>query len=215
MSLYDKISQKISMKFPKEETTALTELFAEYKILIIGDSQVGKTSICNRLTLNEFNLEIKPTTRSECYTKTIKLFDQLIQLYFIDTDEQTYKTQKDSLYKDVNGVIIVYNIAQQSSFDSIDNYKKDIKEYLGLNIPLLIIGNKTDLFTLKLISTENLIIKAKEYNANNNCEISEVNCIEEHLVKKAIKKLVAMVYYDNIPESQQKHFDNLFNPKMA
>lgn len=214
MSLFDKINKKISMKISKEELPDLTEISAEYKILVLGDSQVGKTSLCNRLSLNEFNLEIKPTTQSKCYAKTIKLFDQLIQLYLIDIDDQTYKTQKNVLYSDVKGAIIVYNITEPSSFESIDDYIKDIRAHLGDNIPLLLIGNKTDLSSLKVINTKSLIIKAKEYNTNDNCEISEVNCIEKDLVKKAIKKLIANIYYESIPKSQQEHFDNLFNPKV-
>ena len=56
----------------------------EYIIYVMGDSLVGKSSLCMRFALNEFNLEIKPSRTTECYVKRIKLFDKDIKVVLID-----------------------------------------------------------------------------------------------------------------------------------
>ena len=58
-----------------------TDNYLEYKILVLGEKMVGKSSICTRFAMNEFNLEIKPSTQCECYPKTVKLFEELIKAF--------------------------------------------------------------------------------------------------------------------------------------
>ena len=70
MNIVSDLSKWIKTKFQpsqKDEDSSM-----EYKILILGEHEVGKTSVCNRFIMNEFNLEIKPTKESECYTKNIQ-----------------------------------------------------------------------------------------------------------------------------------------------
>jgi GTPase SAR1 family protein len=69
------------MRFAFDEKDEKDANVIEYKILLLGEKSVGKSSVCTRFALNEFNLEIKPTLLSECYTKTLKLFEQVIKVY--------------------------------------------------------------------------------------------------------------------------------------
>ena len=90
-SIYESITKKLKLKIncQKEELLDLKSKknnneIIEYKILIIGDRFTGKTSFCQRFALNEFNLEIKSTSQSECYLKTILLLNKEIRVYLID-----------------------------------------------------------------------------------------------------------------------------------
>ena len=129
MSIFKKIQdQKITIKYLDEDELAQidTEKIIEYKVLVVGDHLVGKSSLCLRFAKNEFNLEIKPTKENECYVKILKLFDITIKLYLIDTTSDLNKMIKNNnLFEDVKGIIVVYDITKIKSFD---NCKLQINE---------------------------------------------------------------------------------------
>ena len=62
------------------------DIIKEYKIVIIGNNLTGKTSFCRRFVLNDFDLEIKPSRDTDCYLKTIILFDKEIKIYLLDVE---------------------------------------------------------------------------------------------------------------------------------
>ena len=90
MNIVSNLSKWIKTKFQpsqKDEDSSM-----EYKILILGEHEVGKTSVCNRFIMNEFNLEIKPTKESECYTKNIQFFEEKLKIYIVDVDTNVMNT---------------------------------------------------------------------------------------------------------------------------
>jgi GTPase SAR1 family protein len=93
MNVFNKLSKWIKLKFVDEKQD---DSHIEYKILVLGEKGVGKSCICTRLVNNEFNLEIKPTVQSECYSKTLKLLDYNIKLYIVDIDENVIKYEYSS-----------------------------------------------------------------------------------------------------------------------
>ena len=75
MKIKSQIAKCMKIKQTGDEDIK-TDNYLEYKILVLGEKMVGKSSICTRFAMNEFNLEIKPSTQCECYPKTVKLFEE-------------------------------------------------------------------------------------------------------------------------------------------
>ena len=182
------------------------ENLLEYKILILGDHLVGKSSLCMRFTMNEFNLEIKSSDKFECYVKTVRLFDQTIKVYLIDVCDRI-KNQNKLIYNDVKGAILLYDITKNKSFENIDNWKKDLVENCGENVPFILIGNKKDLKFLRNVDND----EAVEKSNNFGCEFFETSCIDTDSVINAIKILIARIFYNDLNETQKEHYRVLFN----
>lgn len=208
MKVFNEINQWIKIKFPSEDDNNFTTGL-EYKILIVGDKSVGKSSLCMRFVMNEFNLEIKPSTQSECYTKTIKIFDQVIKIYLIDIESTILKNPKSFLYSNVKGAIIIYDITKIKTFENVEQWLNEIKQNVGNTIPFLMVGNKSDLKFLRNIDYEEALEKANSLN----CEIREVSCIDTTSVKESIKYLIAMIFYQDLPENQKEQYKKMFANK--
>lgn len=208
MKVFNEINQWIKIKSTSEdENNDIMGL--EYKILVVGDKSVGKSSLCLRFVMNEFNLEIKASTQSECYPKTIKIFDQIIKIYLIDIESTSIKNPKSYIYSNVKGVIIIYDITKIKTFENVDQWLNEIKLHVDNTIPFLIVGNKSDLKFLRNIDYEEALEKANALN----CEIREVSCIDSITVKESIKYLIAMIFYHDLPENQKEQYKKMFSNK--
>ncbi len=206
MNLFNKISKWVKMKF-SDESGEEKDAVIEYKILILGERLVGKSSICNRFALNEFNLEIKPTPFTECYTKYIKLGEETIKVYLIDIDENVMKQDRSYLYADVKGALIVYDVTKSKTFEKLDNWIIDLRQNSSLNIPIVIVGNKSDLSFLKNVDYEEGLEKA----TNLSCEYTETSCVDTSSVIEAFKLLIAKMYYNDLSESRKNYFKIYFS----
>ena len=211
-SIYDSITKKLKLKIicQKDEQSDLSTKskkydneILEYKILIVGANCSGKTSFCLRFALNEFNLEIKSSTQSECYLKTILLLDKEIKIYLIDVLASLNNLNK-GLLKDVKGVIAIYDITKSKSFDFTEKLIKEIRQKIGNITPIILVGNKNDLKFLRDIDYE----EAEEKANSLNCILKEINCVDEDSVHDIIKYLVAKIFYNDLDEIEKDNIKN-------
>ena len=206
MKIKSQIAQWMKIKQNGEEDNKNDD-YLEYKILVLGERMVGKSSICSRFAMNEFNLEIKPSTQCECYPKTIKLFDQLIKVYLIDVSSDSLKNPKSYLYTDVKGALLVYDITKTKTFEKIDDWAKEISDQVGRPIPVMLLGNKNDLKFLRNVDEE----EAKEKAGSIKCDVRESNCVDEKGIQECIKYLIAQIYYEDLPEDKKEHYKEIFS----
>ena len=135
------------------------------KVVLVGDSNVGKSNLLGRFISNEFTTEKKPTLGVEFGTKIIVSHDKLIKVQIWDTaGQEKYKSITNSYYVHSKGAIVVFDISVKSSFDSIEKWVHDVLEISGNNIPLLLLGNKCDLTELRKVSYDEGLNKAKKLN---------------------------------------------------
>ena len=132
MKIKSQIAKCMKIKQTGDEDIK-TDNYLEYKILVLGEKMVGKSSICTRFAMNEFNLEIKPSTQCECYPKTVKLFEELIKVYLIDVSSDSIKNPNSYLYTNVKGAVLVYDITKTKTFEKwwlekLSTYFYNIKE---------------------------------------------------------------------------------------
>ena len=118
-----------------------------FKIITIGDSGVGKTSILKRYVYNSYNINSLATVGVNFSFKDVVLKNGTkVQLKLIDTaGQEKYKSLAKTYYKNTEGVLFVFSFDDKKSFDNITNWIDEFKENNGNeNIPTLLIGNKSD-----------------------------------------------------------------------
>ena len=141
------------------------KLDISFKIIIIGDCGVGKSSLSLRATKNEFIESYKATIAFEFYIFNIKINNLNINLQIWDTcGQEEYRSLITSFYKNSSLAIIVYAIDNIISFNNVDSWIKDLKQYSNPNIKIILIGNKNDLNDKRQIEFEKGNQFAKDYN---------------------------------------------------
>jgi len=128
-------------------TESTSKIVTIFKILIVGDSEVGKTSFILRFCDNTFPDESLTTIGIDTKTKFIKRNDKKIQLVIWDTaGQERFKSIAKNTLKGADGVFLMYAINKKNTFKSIKDWISSIKESLNTEkLGLLIIGNKCDL----------------------------------------------------------------------
>ena len=131
----------------------------EIKVILLGNSGVGKTSIINRYIYNKFDQNSETTLGSTYFTKEIEKNKDLYKLNLWDTTgQEKYRSITNLFIKGAQIVILVYSVDLLSSFEGLDYWYKSIKEILqGNNFVLAVVGSKSD-----LIKDEDEVISEEE-----------------------------------------------------
>jgi small GTP-binding protein len=122
------------------------------KIVVVGDSGVGKSNILSRYAQDEFKQDSKATVGVELYTKTFKISDKHIKVHLWDTaGQERYKSITAAYYRGAKGAMIVYDITREDTFNNVDKWFNEIREYGEKNVQLMLVGNKSDLKHLRAV----------------------------------------------------------------
>ncbi len=154
-----------------------------YKIVIIGESMVGKTSLITRYTKNIFsNTSVKDrTVNAYGVEKTISVNETVIKLtiwvkYFIIKDtagEEKYHALTPMYYRDADGVILVFDLTNADTFNTITKWIEEVKSHCKSDIKIILCGNKCDIQDQQQITYEqakkySFILKRLAENSNAN-----------------------------------------------
>ena len=132
------------------------------KIVLVGDSGVGKSNILLRYTNNEFILESKATVGIEFASKKINVGNSSIKAQIWDTaGQERFKSLTNLYYKGATGAIVVYDITRESSFENVDKWITELKNIADPDISILLVGNKSDLNDLRVVKIDQGEQKAK------------------------------------------------------
>ena len=164
-----------------------------FKLLIIGDSHVGKSSLLLRLSDNNFDPDFNTTIGIDFKIKMIELEDKIIKLQIWDSAGQDrFRTITTMYYRNSNGVIIMYDVTERTSFQNIEIWLQELEKYAHKDIPKIIVGGKTDLKNDRKVSYE----EAREYADSLNIPYIETSSKEDknidetfELISKEIKRL--------------------------
>ena len=126
-----------------------------FKIILVGDSGVGKTNILTRYTKDEFSFDSKTTLGVEFGSKIYNIKDQNIKLQVWDTaGQERYRSITCAYYKGSKGAIIVFDVSRKDTFEHVERWHEDIMKCGDKDIVLTLIGNKCDLETREVSSNE-------------------------------------------------------------
>ena len=164
-----------------------------YKIVIIGDSGVGKSNILSRYVRDEFSMDTKATVGVEFISKSYKINNHIFKIELWDTaGQERYKSITAVYYKGAKGALLVYDTTSKISFNSIDKWMEEIRDKTANDIKLMIIGNKIDLKDYREVTTEEAIEKAKTLGV----PVMETSALDATNVNKAFHDLLKEIYKD-------------------
>ena len=164
----------------------------KFKILLVGDSGVGKTCLFNRFTDGSFN-ETKATVGAGFTFKTYEVKNDIIIFEIWDTaGQERYKSVTSGYYKGSKGVLIVYDITKLDTFEKIEQWLSEVKEKAGNEIKVILVGNKLDLEDRREVSLDQSAEKASILN----CPLMETSALDNTNVEKAFKELLIEIYKD-------------------
>lgn len=176
-----------------------------YKIVLIGDSGVGKTNLLLRFTRDEFNLELRSTIGVEFATRTLEIDGKRVKAQIWDTaGQERYRAITLAYYRGAVGALIVYDIAKTESYELVLRWLKELKEYADANIVIELVGNKSDLDHLRAVPTE----EAKNFANENNLLFTEASALSSDNVDlsfhQLLKNIYEMVSKHQLDTSEQK-----------
>ena len=174
-----------------------------FKIIIIGESGVGKSCLTLRITKNNFIEDYNPTIGFENSSLYFKINDKIIKLEIWDTcGQETYRSLIKSYYRNTSLVILVYSIDDEKSFNQLNSWLKDIRAYSEQNTKIFLVGNKID------ISDENRKISNemgnKFYKDNNLSNFFETSAKTGHNIEIVFKQGVKILYEENFMKNNKE-----------
>ena len=165
-----------------------------FKVIIIGDSGVGKSSLTKKATKNIFESDQTTTIGFEFCTLNFKLDNKEIRLQIWDTcGQEAYKSLITNFYRNASLAIITYSIDSEESFKNIENWIKDLKANSNPDVKMMLIGCKNDLEDKRKISTEHAQKIASDYEM---CLFMETSAKTGFNAQEVFIKGVKILYMD-------------------
>ena len=165
-----------------------------FKLILIGDSYVGKSNILLKYLKNQFNENSKTTIGVEFGTKNIIINNKRIKIQIWDTaGQERYRSITSAYYKGAKGALIVYDITRKNTFDNIDKWITDLKLNGDKNLCIIILGNKSDLIDKREINKNDGIKKAEMYKT----AFLETSALNGDNISKAFDELIEQIVINN------------------
>ena len=187
-----------------------------YKIILLGDTSVGKTSLILRFCDSTFNEVLISTIGVDTKTKYVRFNGKKIELEIWDTaGQERYKSLAKNSFQGADGIILMYDITKKTTFNNIKHWYNDINEAIDITkIALVIVGNKSDLpdrevtkeISEKFSNKYNLLVM--ETSCKNNINIEETFNL---LIEKMIQ--LDNDYKQQLKKRKSKVDENTFSKK--
>ena len=165
-----------------------------FKMILIGDSGVGKSNILSRYINNSFSEATRSTVGVELSAKVEEINNTKIKIQIWDTaGQERYKSITKTYYKGAKGALIVYDITNKESFKNVDKWINDLKESGDDDVSILIVGNKCDLEASREVTTDEVKKKAELYKM----AYCETSALKGENIDNAFRTLIKIVVEKN------------------
>uniref|UniRef100_A0A2D4ITN1 Ras-related protein Rab-19 n=1 Tax=Micrurus lemniscatus lemniscatus TaxID=129467 RepID=A0A2D4ITN1_MICLE len=116
-----------------------------FKIILIGDSNVGKTCVVHRFKSGQYHTKQQNTIGVDFTVRSLEIDGKKVKIQVWDTaGQERFRTITQSYYRSAHGAILAYDITKKSTFESIPHWIYEIEKYGAANLVLMLIGNKSD-----------------------------------------------------------------------
>lgn len=163
-----------------------------FKVVLIGDSGVGKSNLLSRFTRNEFNLESKSTIGVEFATRSINVDGKTVKAQIWDTaGQERYRAITSAYYRGAVGALLVYDIAKHATYVNVTRWLKELRDHADSNIVIMLVGNKSDLKHLRAVPTD----EAKQFSTDNGLSFIETSALDASNVESAFQTILTDIYH--------------------
>ncbi|MHA2295331.1 MAG: Rab family GTPase [Candidatus Hodarchaeales archaeon] len=141
----------------------------KYKILLLGDGAVGKTSLVYRYVHAQFQQTYKATLGTDIFAKTVELPSGPVELQIWDLSGQAhFSAIRSKFYQKANGGLLVFDLTNETTLNNCPKWIKEVTTAVGEEISLYLVGNKLDLTDLRSVSDD----KIQQYATSAGLEYS-------------------------------------------
>lgn len=162
-----------------------------FKIVLIGDSAVGKSNLLARFAKNEFTIDSKPTLGVEFACRTIVSENKQIKVQIWDTaGQERYKAITTAYYRGAVGALLVYDITRMNSFVNVARWLEELRDHASPDLAVMLVGNKCDLNNLRTVKKED----ANGFAERNGLQFIETSAMDNKNVEVAFQNLIDQIY---------------------
>ncbi|KAK3428504.1 ras-related protein RABA3 [Eucalyptus grandis] len=163
-----------------------------FKVVVIGDSAVGKTQLLSRFAKNEFRFDSKSTIGVEFQTRTVSIAGKVIKAQIWDTaGQERYRAVTSAYYRGALGAMLVYDITKRQSFDHLAKWVEELRAHANHSIVIMLIGNKADLAgDMRAVPMENAV----DFAQDQGLFFSETSALSGDNVDAAFLRLLEEIY---------------------
>lgn len=162
-----------------------------FKVVLIGDSAVGKSQILSRFARDEFSLDSKATIGVEFQTRTVVIEHKSVKAQIWDTaGQERYRAVTSAYYRGAVGAMLVYDITKRQTFDHVPRWLEELRNHADNNIVIMLVGNKCDLDNLRAVPTED----AKEFAQKEGLFFLETSAMEATNVETAFLTVLTEIF---------------------
>nr|XP_043638198.1 ras-related protein RABA4d [Erigeron canadensis] len=162
-----------------------------FKVVLIGDSAVGKSQLLARFAKNEFSVDSKATIGVEFQTKTLVIDQKMVKAQIWDTaGQERYRAVTSAYYRGAVGAMLVYDMTKRQTFDHMTRWLEELRGHADKNIVIMLIGNKCDLASLRAVPVED----AQEFAERENLCFMETSALEATNVESAFLTSLTEIY---------------------
>merc|ERR1711939_184648 len=161
-----------------------------FKLLLIGDSGVGKSCLLLRFADDTYTESYISTIGVDFKIRTLELDGKTVKLQIWDTaGQERFRTITSSYYRGAHGIIVVYDVTDQESFHNVKQWLNEIDRYANENVNKMLVGNKCDLTTKKVVNTDD----AKAYAETVGIPFLETSAKDSTNVEQAFIMMAAEI----------------------
>ncbi|KAK6466987.1 ras-related protein Rab-11B [Huso huso] len=162
-----------------------------FKVVLIGESGVGKSNLLSRFTKNEFNHDSRTTIGVEFSTRTMLVDGMTIKAQIWDTAGlERYRAITSAYYRGAVGALLVYDIAKHMTYENVERWLKELYDHADPHIVVMLVGNKSDLAELRAVPVE----EAQSFSEKNKLLFIETSALESTNVETAFHNVLAEIY---------------------
>ncbi|KAF8388502.1 hypothetical protein HHK36_027175 [Tetracentron sinense] len=162
-----------------------------FKVVIIGDSAVGKSNLLSRYSRNEFNMNSKATIGVEFQTQSLDIDGKEVKAQIWDTaGQERFRAVTSAYYRGAVGALIVYDISRRTTFDSVGRWLDELNTHSDTTVAMMLVGNKCDLANIRDVSVE----EGKSLAEAEGLFFIETSALDSTNVKTAFEIIIREIY---------------------
>ena len=182
-----------------------TNFDLSFKLIVIGDSGVGKSCLTNNAVKNTFEEAYNATVGFEFFTFNVKMCEKVIKLQIWDTcGQELYRSLITNFYRNSSLAIMVYAINDKATFENIEMWLRELRTHSNPDAKVFLIGNKVDLEKEREVTTE----QGESYCKQNKIDLFMESSAKTGLNTQNIFLKAAELLFDNYNKYQNKKNEN-------
>ncbi|ERM94082.1 ras-related protein RABA6b isoform X2 [Amborella trichopoda] len=162
-----------------------------FKLVLIGDSAVGKSNLLSRFALNEFRLDSKPTIGVEFAYRNVVIADKRIKAQIWDTaGQERYRAITSSYYRGALGTLLIYDVTRRGTFENVGRWLEEVRSHGDSDMVVVLVGNKSDLEHAREVQMK----EGQNFAEREGLHFIETSALQKTNVEDAFMTMITQIH---------------------